>query len=525
MRVRVSAVVAPVLLRLTRLSAACLPLLLAACGVAPGGVHVTIDSPLSPGRDFDHLSVTAFLADGKVPLKTERFEGDDLTLPKTVNFVSGKATAAGTRVVVEATAELNGQIVSFAKGEAVLEARDGAQLALTLPAAVLPADGGRPQELCDNGVDDNGDGRADCADDQCDGKSCLAGGLQCMSKRCTCASGTAGGLSTRSGFQNRSNPTAVRIAVGPFADHLAIVGGKLSDGGVTTTVELVGLTSTSFSTTALNSPRERFNLVALADGGLLVAGGDVSSFEVFRAADGGFAATTVTPTLRAASSAVLLAEDALYFAGGELLGTAPTANVVKLLLRTTPDGGVGAQRVVGQLSEARKGTGAVLSSGELLMVGGAGTTSTRTDLLAADGTLRSGPTMPERISDAAVIALKDGQVLIIGGQVGSGNASAKAFLATAIGSAVGIRELSPMTTPRTNPRAVLLENGWVYVDDPSTGNGEWFDPASQTFISATPSGRAGHAIASAGQNGVALAGGGAGGAPDGKLMTLSLQCP
>lgn len=509
------------------MTAACLALLLAGCGATPGGVHVTVESTLVPGTDFDSLSVTAFLAEGRVPLSTQTFTGEALTLPRTVNFVSGQATAAGTEVIIEVTAELGGEIVSFASAQAVLAPKRGAEVTLTLPARAPPTDGGAVAELCDNGVDDNGDGRADCADEQCEGQRCQAGGFRCAANLCACATGTAGLASERGGFALRNRPMAVRITAGPFVNHVAVAGGTGPSGTQTTLVELISLTSTSFATASMTSERGGFSLLALPDGGLLLAGGDVSTVEFFPARDGGFEAAQVTPALTAVGTTVLYAPDALLLAGGELQGATPSADVVKVQLVATAEAAVGAQRVVGQMSQARSGSGAVLLSGELLMVGGVGAvTSDRTDLIAPNGSIRAGPTLPAKLSDAAAIRLRDGRVLIIGGQEKSGQstvASARAFIATATGAAVDVRELASMTTAKATPGAALMDNGWVYVSD-GAGNADWFDPASETFIAATALTRAGYTVVSGGTAAVALVGGGVGGLPDGKVVTLSLQC-
>src|SRR3954469_22550081 len=101
--------------RLTRPGTLCFPATmgpLVACEPVPAGVHVTVESQLAPGADFDRLTVIAALADDDTPVGVQTLEGPDLHLPATFNFVSGKTVREGTKLNVRATAEKAGVDIS-----------------------------------------------------------------------------------------------------------------------------------------------------------------------------------------------------------------------------------------------------------------------------------------------------------------------------------------------------------------------------------------------------------------------------
>src|SRR4051812_42566031 len=103
--------------------------LLFACGGARSGIHVTIDGPGLPGRDFDLLEVLLARESGE-PLPGNRYSGDDLptTLPFSINFVSDGVLPAGTSVVVEAKASLTDSLRWTAQGTGALEGGQGGAL-------------------------------------------------------------------------------------------------------------------------------------------------------------------------------------------------------------------------------------------------------------------------------------------------------------------------------------------------------------------------------------------------------------
>ncbi|MFL5320043.1 MAG: hypothetical protein ACJ790_10350 [Myxococcaceae bacterium] len=503
---------------------------LVACEPVPAGVHVTVESQLAPGADFDRLTVIAALADDDTPVGVQTLEGPDLHLPATFNFVSGKTVREGTKLNVRATAEKAGVVISSAQGAAVLEKQAGSALSLNLPVPPV-VDAGTVTELCDNGVDDDGDGKADCADPKCTGKSCLAGGLTCTQGRCGCGGNAAGSLTEQTGYRPWMNPVALRLRVS--SGQVAMVGGR-SGGALSGAVDVLTLVNGTVSSVELNSAREAPVLAERTDGGLLVLGGrddggsSVSSFELVDPV-GGAQELGINPAMRIAETSALITGDQVILAGGNLHD--PPSSVTSSDLVVSVDLGSGAQATVGQLSAPHNGAAALLSTGELLLAGGSATGPTeRTDLVAADGGIRAGPTLPAKLSDMALLTLHDGRALLLGGRedsTGTLTASARAFLITATAAGLSLRELSPMLSAKAKPRGTVLENGWVYVDDASgaNANGEWFDPATETFIPATNTGRVGYAVVPANGATVLLVGGASSGnIGDGKLVSLTLRC-
>ncbi|MFP2913414.1 hypothetical protein ACLESD_52155, partial [Pyxidicoccus sp. 3LFB2] len=244
---------------------------LLACEKSPGGVHVVVSGPLTPGADFDRLSVVASLPDG-APLALATLEGDALKLPATFNFESGPATPEGTRVSVRATAELAGIVRSTASGEATLTVGTGTTLQLTLPPIPVPPDAGTPVEACDNGVDDDGDDLRDCADPDCDGVSCQPGGLTCAAGVCGC-SATTGVFSALPGLTPRMAPQGLFPTVGPYAGTLLVVGGRDGTGRPLATVDVLSPATGLTARGLLQLPRAETAALALTDGGVVVLGG------------------------------------------------------------------------------------------------------------------------------------------------------------------------------------------------------------------------------------------------------------
>ncbi|MBM4378834.1 MAG: hypothetical protein FJ086_05965, partial [Deltaproteobacteria bacterium] len=241
---------------------------LAACHEpAPGGTQVEVSSTLLPGVDVDRVDVIARVEESGVALGVISVEGADLRLPLKVNFVSGKSTAAGMALQVSASATWRGEVVATASGEVALAEGEGSSLKLTLvPTRRAEQPGVR--EVCDNGVDDDADGLADCHDPECESRGCQAGGLTCISGRCSCAGGVVGMPVESSGtFLPRLDPRVVVLQDGT----LVTVGGRDTSGAPVGTVEFYAdgvLTTRSLATT-----RTDFAALALSDGGMVVAGG------------------------------------------------------------------------------------------------------------------------------------------------------------------------------------------------------------------------------------------------------------
>jgi hypothetical protein len=495
---------------------------------------VVVEGPLVPGRDFNRLSVVAFQAGTGTPLAVATLEGAELHLPATFNFESGPATPAGTLISVRATAELEGVVRSTISGEATLTAKSGASLTLTLPPIPSPPDGGSTGEVCDNGADDDGDGLSDCADPQCEGKSCQPGGLVCGGGACTCPGGTVGTSLVRQGFARRSQPAAVVASTGPLADALVVAGGRDALGRPSSALEVYFTTASRLSSRTLAVERAEASLVALADGGVGVLGG-VRTSNVpepsleWLEQDGGTTRVPFSPSLTSRGAAAGRLGSDIVLAGGAL-APAQEGGVEQLNLAVRVNASTGAQEVLGRLSIACPSGAAPLGSSFLLAGGcsGVGTTA-RTDLISPTGILGVGPTLSAALEAPAVVDLTGGRALVAGGleQMGASRVpTARAFLLESSGTVVRARELLPMEVARSAPRAVRAGNGWVYIEDANGAPPVWFDPASERFVPATPLPmRRNHALAGGTGAQVYLAGGaGADGGLEDSLLVLEVRC-
>ncbi|MCP3165956.1 Kelch repeat-containing protein [Myxococcus qinghaiensis] len=474
---------------------------LLACEKTPGGVHVVVDGPLTPGVDFDRLSVIASLPDG-TPLAASTLEGAELRLPATFNFESGPATPEGTRVSVRATAERAGVIQSTASGEAALSAGSGARLSLTLRAIPEQPDAGPPVESCDNGVDDDGDGLGDCADPDCVGASCQPGGLVCANSVCACPGGITGVISERPGFARRSDPLVVAPSTGPLAGALVMVGGRDDSGKPVSTVEIFFPANGRFLESDLTVPRAEASALVLEDGQVVVLGG-VREEDAFESsgewldADGGTTRIPFTPPLGLRGSLAGRLEAEGVIAGGTI-SMGVTRPATDTALRMTLRGeDAGSWELLGRLSLRCPAGGAVLGDAFVLAGSCASVPSSeRTDVVAPPGLLGAGPLLPTSLTSPAVVELKSGRALILGGREAGIVPSSRAFLLERNAGVVRVRELTSMDVPRGAPRAVRAVNGWVYVEDREGAAAAWFDPASERFTPAaslsTP--RRGHAL-------------------------------
>ncbi len=505
-----------------------------ACESSPGGVHVVVEGPLAPGRDFDRLSVVAFQAGTRTPLAVATLEGAELRLPATFNFESGPATPAGTLISVRATAERTGVVRSTASGEATLTPKSGASLTLTLPPIPSPPDGGMAGEVCDNGADDDGDGLADCADPDCNAKSCQPGGLTCGGGLCTCPGGAAGTAVVRYGFARRGQPAAVVVGTGPLADSVVVAGGRDALGRPSSALEVYSTTLGRLSLRSLAVERAEASLVVLGDGGVGVLGG-VRVGEVpepsleWLESDGGTTRVPFSPSLTARGAAAGRLGPDVVLAGGAL-APAQEGGVEQrnLAVRINPANGV--QEVLGRLSISCPSGGVPLGSSFLLAGGCSGTAPTaRTDLIGPNGVLGVGPTLSAALEAPAVVDLTGGRALVLGGleQVGTSRVpSARAFLLESSGAVVRARELLPMEVPRSAPRAVRAGNGWVYIEDANGAPPGWFDPATERFLPATPAPvrRNATLVGSTGTQVFLVGGTGADGGLEDSWVVLELRC-
>ncbi|XXF78215.1 kelch repeat-containing protein [Myxococcaceae bacterium GXIMD 01537] len=506
-----------------------------ACDSTRGGVHVVVDGPLAPGADFDRLTVVAALEEGGVPLAVSTLEGADLRLPSTFNFESGPATPAGTRVRVSASAERAGVVQSTTSDVATLTAEGGARLSLSLSALPPRPDAGRPVEVCDNGLDDDGDGLSDCGDPDCLYAPCLAGGLTCLTTAvCGCAGRPAGTGTAlvRDGFTPRVQPSAVVPSAGPYAGALVVAGGRDALGQPLSEVEVYSPEMNRRERLALAVGRAEGSLVALPDGAVGLVGGVRADGRAEPSAewltsDGGTVPRTFTPPLTARGAVAGALGGDVLLAGGAL---SPDGGVAEgdLVARVRVDG---SHDLLGRLSQPCFAGGAPLAGGFVLAGGCAGAGATdRTDWVSPQGALSAGPRLPAALEAPAVVALSESRVLVVGGREPGPSGlvpSRRAFLLEAVGGVLRVRPVTGLDWAQAAPRAVRAGNGWVYVEDTAGAAPHWFDPVSERFTPAValPDGRRQHALAG-GPGGRVFAVGGttSGGGLRDSVTLLELRC-
>ncbi|QSQ11929.1 hypothetical protein [Myxococcus landrumensis] len=507
---------------------------LLACEKSPGGVHVSVDGPLTPGLHFDRLSVVASLPDGAA-LAVATLEGEALRLPATFNFESGPATPEGTRVTVRATAELLGAIQSTASGETTLTPGAGSRLSLSLPPVAERPDAGPPREACDNGVDDDGDGLGDCADPDCAGASCQPGGLVCANSVCACPGGVTGVITERPGFAPRMNPAAVFATTGPYAGGLVMMGGRDGTGRPVSTVEVFFPATGQVLKGELGVARAEPSALVLEEGQVVVLGGVRADGQPEPSAewlnpDGGTTRVSFTPPLGIHRALAGPLGSDVVVAGGQLTLARDAGAVSDTAVRVSLRGDdAGSWSLLGNLSLDCP-SGSASMGGAFVLAGGCtpNASSPRMDVVEPSGVLGAGPLLPVPLSAPAVVELKSGRALVLGGREVGVMPSARAFLLERNTGRVRMRELTPMDVARGAPRAVLAGNGWVYVEDTDGAPAAWFDPASERFTPAvslsTP--RQGHALVGGPGGSVHLVGGSRPDAgPEGLSWVIEPRCP
>lgn len=478
---------------------------------------MTLDGPLTPGTDFDRLSVVARLAEDGTPLSVEVFEGESLeNWPVSLNLLSGPGTPRGTRVEVFATAELAGVVRSVARGEAELSGGDGGRLALIL--APLPEEPGSAgtQEVCSNGVDDDADGRADCADPQCEEQSCTAsGGLVCAAGACGCPAGVVGVYAFREGFPALVSPQLAPVPSGARAGQVAIAASPVSS---VTFFDPIALRLDSVGTV---QTRAAPSLAVLGDGRVMVIGGEgETSFETL-APTGSEFLTQPLEGLTAEGASALGLIDRVILAGGSLVLNGATPGVVSLSAegRSTALGTPAASCVQ---SIARLGAEAGVIAGGCPTAPASGTT-----IVTAQG-LQSGPELPLALGAPALASLRGQRVLIAGGTVSAGVGSARAFLLERFGEGTSsVRELPSLPEPMLEPVAATLPNGWVFLADRMSAQAAWFDPAAERFVRAPALAerRTDFGLVGLGNNGALIVGGRVEGTPSTRAIIASPSCP
>ena len=267
-----------------------------------------------------------------------------------------------------------------------------------------------------------------------------------------------GSLSTR-----RANATATSLK-----DGRVLVAGGDNDTGLLASAELYDPATGKFSPTgSMLSPREFDTATLLADGRVLFLGGigkggTLASAERYDPATGRFssAGNTLAP-LGEGSTATLLLDGRVLIAGGD-----GSSSLVRMTdAAEIYDPASGKFSATGSMTTPRAfHTATLLRDGRVLLTGGEdgnGFSSSAEVYDPASGTFGATGSMSSARQNHVAVRLDDGRVLVAGGDVGTGNGLASAELydpATGRFSPTG-----NMTTERASLTATLLLDGRVLV--------------------------------------------------------------
>jgi hypothetical protein len=228
-------------------------------------------------------------------------------------------------------------------------------------------------------------------------------------------------------------------------------------------------TSTGNMTEARSGP----NAVVLANGKVLVAGGNagssyLQSAELYDPIAGTFASTGLMNVPRASATATLLRDGNVLVAGGQNYGGGSYPRLSSGSIYNTASGSWTAtsNSMITARSEA---SAVVLSDGRVLIVGGMQTNtvalaSTEIFDMATMSFVSSTPTMDSSRVWAGVVALSDGTVLVIGGSNGvSSNYDSLLLFDPTNNSFTHLAAV--LTSTRQNVLATLLSDGRVLITD------------------------------------------------------------
>ncbi len=232
--------------------------------------------------------------------------------------------------------------------------------------------------------------------------------------------------------------------------------------------------------------------VALADGRVLLAGGwngsqpfsdnILGSAELYNPATQTFTATGSMLAPRYGATGILLADGRVLVAGGQTTGTSSVLKTTELF---DPASGTFSPGPVLLVAESRPQLG-LLPTGEVLV---AGNGTGKMEILNVSTNTTSGPwNQSVARQNFGATMLQDGRMLIVGGYPGNGIYSMQAEIfdpATKVSTLVG-----NLSVARQLMSLVVLQNGKVLVLGGSTTTAfttvELFDPATGSFTTQAP---------------------------------------
>ena len=317
----------------------------------------------------------------------------------------------------------------------------------------------------------------------------------------------------------RSNAAAAALADG----SVLVTGGDGAAGSAVASAELFSLDGSFYAVAPMSFPRSRHVAVALKDGRVLVAGGNgvdgnaSNSAEIFDPASGAWQAAGAMLEPRADATATRLSDGRVLIAGG---ANGDAASMTLEVFDPVSDSFVPA----GVMSSARKDHAAALLAGDqaagttdkVLLAGGSDGASAlaSTEVWdAASGSVAAGPALSVARSGLSATTLLDGSVLLAGGAGASGELA----LTEVFSPASGLLELasSQLAAPRQKHLAIFLpHNSAVLFVGGTAGSAavsaaELYMPWAGGFVSTgQTAGARADAAASAASDGLVVVAGG-----------------
>jgi len=263
-----------------------------------------------------------------------------------------------------------------------------------------------------------------------------------------------------------------------FAGAATIIGGSSAPNTDASHSSSAAFVAAAVESTSMASERHGHTATRMADGRVLIAGGENSSgvlnqTEIYDPASGTFSAAANMTSARVDHSATLLADGRVLIAGGR--DGVASQSTTEFFDPTT-----GSFTSGPTMSVARAGHSATLfATGRVLMVGGdANGTAEVLDLTSGTSTAAGSMNVARSLHSAAL--LQDGRVLIVGGKGTDGNLlSTGEILDTAAGS---FSIVAGLNVGRVQAHLRVLFDGKVQIiGGNNDGSMEVYDPSFGAF--------------------------------------------